>query len=66
MVPDETECRVGDGDGASTSGTWIETSYDAYASARERFLATLRADAEIGRLERSWRLPSAIRGEGGE
>ena len=32
-----------------------ELSYEAYRSARERFFARLRADAEIGRLEALWR-----------
>ena len=32
-----------------------ELSYEAYRSARERFLARLRADSEVGRLEALWR-----------
>lgn len=30
-------------------------SYEAYRAARERFLARLRADSEISRLEAAWR-----------
>jgi hypothetical protein len=48
----------GQGESRSERGgvrvAWWETSYEAYASARERFFATLRADAEIRRLERLW------------
>ncbi len=44
----------------------LETSYDAYRMARERFFARLRADAEVGRLERWWREPAAIPEREGE
>lgn len=41
--------------------------FDEYVAARERFFHRLRADAEIHRLERAWRLPAATgRGRLGE
>jgi hypothetical protein len=40
-------------DGASR-----ETSFGAYCSARDRFFATLRADAELRRLEKAWTMPA--------
>lgn len=35
-------------------------SFAAYESARERYLARLRADSEVRRLEVAWRLPAAV------
>jgi hypothetical protein len=39
-------------------GTRRETSFGAYCSARERYFATLRADAELRRLEKAWTMPA--------
>ena len=33
-------------------------SYEDYRAARERFFERLRADSEIRRLEKAWRLPA--------
>jgi hypothetical protein len=33
-------------------------SFEAYSATRERFLATLRADSELRRLERLWAIPA--------
>jgi hypothetical protein len=34
-------------------------SFAAYSAARERFLARLGADSELGRLEQLWAMPAA-------
>jgi hypothetical protein len=34
-----------------------EISFGAYSSARDRYFATLRADAELRRLEKTWTMP---------
>lgn len=55
----------GQGEGRSERGgvrvVERETSFEAYASARERFFQGLRRDAEIRRLERLWRVGSEQR-----
>ena len=35
-----------------------ETTFGAYSSARDRFFATLHADAETRRLEKAWSMPA--------
>ena len=39
-------------------GARCETTFGAYCSARDRFFATLRADAETRRLEKAWSMPA--------
>jgi hypothetical protein len=48
---DEREPRPDD-------GTRRETNFGAYCSARDRYFATLRADAELRRLEKAWSMPA--------
>ncbi len=55
---DERDHRRGDGGRP-------EISYGAYSSARDRFFATLRADAEVRRLEKAWSLPARDHWTGG-
>jgi hypothetical protein len=42
-----------------------DTDWDAFCSARERFLARLAELSEITRLERTWTLQAPSDGEGG-
>ncbi|HMO00929.1 MAG TPA: hypothetical protein PKD59_16075 [Miltoncostaeaceae bacterium] len=46
-----------DRDPRRDDGTRRETDFGAYSSARDRYFATLRADAELRRLEKAWTMP---------
>lgn len=45
------------GHGGERRGGPTDTSYTAFRAARERFMAHLRADSEVRRLEAALRLP---------
>ena len=47
-----------DRDPRPDDGTRRETNFGAYCSARDRYFATLRADAELRRLEKTWAMPA--------
>lgn len=47
-----------DRDPRRDDGMRREISFGAYSSARDRYFATLRADAELRRLERAWATPA--------
>ncbi len=47
-----------DRDPRRDDGMRREISFGAYSSARDRYFATLRADAELRRLEKAWTMPA--------
>ena len=61
--PDPTEVNDMRGpwdeqDSRHEEGARCETTFGAYCSARDRFFATLQADAETRRLEKAWSMPA--------